>query len=122
MKKPLVLVFALMVSAFLVSCSEGSSATDAKGESPASESTTAPAEAEATSATGQEIIDMAYTKIKKGLDDRSITLSADQEAALKQLINESGVTKENFKAKRKEVISKLRSDILTEDQRTKIGR
>ena len=122
MKKLLVLVFALMVSAFLVSCSGGSSATDATGESPAAESTTAPAEAEAASPTGQAIEDMVYTKIKKGLDDRGITLSADQEAALKQLVSESGVTKENFKAKRKEVISKLRSDILTEDQRTKIGR
>ncbi|WP_282775617.1 hypothetical protein [Phaeodactylibacter xiamenensis] len=123
MKKSFVLFFAIMVSVFLVSCSGDSSTTaDATKEAPTTETAAAPDKTKTAPLTDEVVKDRAYQKITNGLKNRGIKLSADQETALKQLISEIGITAENAKAKRKELVSMLRADILTEDQKAKIGK
>lgn len=123
MKKSFVLFFGIVLAFFMASCSGDSTAADATEDTTtAAESTSAPAQAKTQNLEGASLEEMMYNRLKKGMDNREIALSSDQEAALKQLISEVGLTRDNVREKRKEILDELKANILTEEQRAKVGK
>lgn len=122
MKKSFVLFFGIALAFFTASCSGDSAAADTTEDTTAAESTSAPAQAKTKNLEGASLEEMMYNRLKKGMDNREIALSSDQEAALKQLIGEAGLTRDNVREKRKEILDEFKANILTEEQKAKVGK
>jgi hypothetical protein len=123
MKKSFVLFFGIALAFFTASCSgDSAAAADTTEDTTAAESTSAPAQAKTKNLEGASLEEMMYNRLKKGMDNRKIALSPDQEAALKQLIGEAGLTRDNVREKRKEILDEFKANILTEEQKAKVGK
>ncbi|WP_421948463.1 hypothetical protein [Phaeodactylibacter xiamenensis] len=124
MKKSPALFFAFMLGLFMVSCSGGESDNNNNSETATNtEATEVPAKPNDTKIAipdEQSTEEFVLAKLKKALNKRGIELSSDQETALKQLISENGLTPENLKAKRADILQKVQAEILTAEQKASI--
>ncbi|MEQ8705801.1 MAG: hypothetical protein RIC19_17875 [Phaeodactylibacter sp.] len=117
MKKCLILACTFALGFFILSCSGDTAASGT--ESAASDAATKMTEAvkEKGAAMQKSIDELAFDKFQKNLKKRGIELTEAQITSLKAAIADAGLTKDNFKQKRTELVEKIKSDILTEDQK-----
>lgn len=113
MKKSYILAFAFALGLSMVACSGGASD---KNESTAAETVSA------QSANSENTTELAFEKLMKNLTKRGISLSETQKAELMKLVESSGVNPGNMKEKRQEIVNKIKSEILTEDQKSSLSK
>ena len=118
MKRSFILFFMIALSTAIVSCS-GNEAVN-QNESAAVEEAPAKPAQEKKALEENAIDEIVLTKLKKAIEKRGITLSDNQLTELTALIKSSGITKNNLKEKKPELLDKIKSEILTEEQQAKV--
>jgi|AntRauTorckE5430_2_1112549.scaffolds.fasta_scaffold12958_2 hypothetical protein len=114
MKKSYILVFVFALGLSMVACSGGASD---KNESAAAETSSS-----VQPVNSENVNELAFEKLMKNLTKRGISLSETQKTELMKLVESSGVNPDNFKEKRQEIVNKIKSEILTEDQKSSLSK